>query len=227
MSTPDTVYNYTTFRPGPYVEGGCDGPELGEFLGDYTVYDLDGNERQVSEMVDGLTVIETGSTTCPLYCSQIEPMREVGARHPEVRFVVLYTREAHPGGRRGAHTDLDDKIAEARRIDVSAGEWREVWVDTIDGRLHTKLTGSPNSVIVLDRDARVKAWLHDSNASAVDEVLEKVLAGAEVGEVSSQFRPPGPRAVAALFRGGLQAVWDFLVGLPTLVSYRLSGGPNC
>lgn len=227
MSRPDTVYNYTTFRPGPYVDGGCDGPEEGDYFGDFPVYELDGTMRRISELVDGVTVIETGSTTCPLYCAQIEPMREVAGRHPDVRFVMLYTREAHPGGRRGAHVDLDDKLAEARRVDASAGEWREVWVDSIDGALHTKLTGSPNSVTVLDGEARVKAWLHDSSAPAVDRVLEDVVGGLAVGDVSFSFRPPGPKAIAALFRGGPKAVWDFLLGLPTLVSYRFSGGANC
>jgi len=227
MSTPDTTYNYSTFRPGPYIEGSCDGPSPGDFLGDFAVFDVEARLWRVGDLVDGVTVIETGSTTCPLYCAQIEPMRRVSSRHGDVRFVMLYTREAHPGERRGPHLSTDDKLEEAARIADSAGEWREVWIDRLEGDLHQRLAGSPNSVTILDSEARVLAWLHDSDAGAVEQLLDGLSRGDVPSDVRSKFRPPSPRAIAALLRGGWKAVWDFALGFPSLAAYRLSGGPDC
>lgn len=99
MTTPGDAYNYDTFRPGPYVHGGCDGPTPGEPLAGMMVQRLDGSAVRLGEFVDGTTVIEAGSTTCPLYRGNVRRMRGVTTAHPEARFVVLYTREAHPGGR--------------------------------------------------------------------------------------------------------------------------------
>lgn len=227
MSTLDSTYNYTTFRPGHYLEGACDGPSPGEPLGDYVIHDLDGHASRLEDLTEGVTVIETGSTTCPLYCAQIEPMREVARRHPGVRFVMLYTREAHPGERRGRHESIEDKIGEASRADESAGEWREVWVDGLNGELHKRLSGSPNSMTVLDADAAVIAWHRDSDARATGELLERLASGSDISDVRPKFRPPPLRALRALFRGGWKGVWDFMRGLPAVASYRLSGGSPC
>ena len=122
MSTPAHTYNYETFRLTPHIDGGCDGPISGQDLGDYRVYRHDGAPSSLSELVDGLTVIETGSTTCPLYASNVSPMRAVSEGHPGVRFLMLYTREAHPGGSRSAHTSLQDKVEAASGLPSAAGE---------------------------------------------------------------------------------------------------------
>lgn len=227
MSTPAATYNYSRFRPAPYIEGGCDGPGPGDNLGNQIVHDRSRKARPLRDLIDRVTVIETGSTTCPLYCAQIEPMKRLADRHADVDFVVLYTREAHPGERRGPHSSIDDKIKEASRVDETAGEWREVWVDGLDGDLHLRLSGSPNSVTILDSDASVIAWLHDSDARATGEILDQLAHGSAVSTVKPKFRPPSPSAIAALLRGGWKAVWDFAIGFPTLAKYRLAGGADC
>jgi hypothetical protein len=228
MTTPGDTYNYDTFRPAPYVEGGCDGPEPGEHLGDVAVWQVDGTPTSLSEAVDGVTVLEAGSTTCPLYRGNVRRMHAVSRRHPEVTFVVLYTREAHPGGRRGPHRDLEDKRATAAALPEEAGEWRHVLVDDLEGPLHQRLAGAPNSVLVLDGRARVIRWMHDADPTALDATLAALRDGRPPGDVRASFRPPPPHiAVRALLRGGPRAVWDFALGLPTLMRYRLSGGADC
>ena len=227
MTTPADTYNYDTFRPAPYVEGGCDGPAPGDDLAGYDVALPDGSAASLGEIVEGLTVIETGSTTCPLYCANVSPMRAVAERHPEVRFAVLYTREAHPGGRRGAHTDLADKLEAASGLASEAGEWRTVLVDRLGGDLHRTLAASPNSLVVLDETARVVQWMHDADAEALEQVLTAIPDGQSTAARTS-FHPPSPRiAMRALMRGGPKAVWDFVLGLPVLIRYRLAGGADC
>lgn len=228
MTTPTGTYNYATFRPAAYIEGECDGPDPGDFLGDQTVYGLDGEPRRLAEILRRPTVLETASTTCPLYCAQIDPMRQVAESHPDVEFAVLYTREAHPGGRRGPHENMTDKIGAASTLWEAAGEWRTIWIDTIDGRLHRLLSAAPNSVVVLDGAGSVLTWMHDADASTLHSVLSSMEAGLSLRvPAESRFRPPGPDALRALLRGGWKAVGDFVVGLPALVRYRLSGGASC
>lgn len=155
-------------------------------------------------------------------------MARVAGRHPDVAFVVLYTREAHPGERRGAHRDLADKLDMARGLVDLAREWRRVVVDDLDGSLHRRLEGAPNSVTILDPDGRVRCYLHDSDPSAVGRVLEELSAGRSPSEPRTRFRPPTPRtALAALLTGGRTALRDFVRGFPALVRWRIRGGPTC
>lgn len=227
-TTPAEAYNYDVFEPAPYIEGGCDGPGPGEALGDAPVWTLGGARLGLGELTDRVLVLETGSTTCPLYRGNIQRMARVADRHPDVAFVVLYTREAHPGERRGAHRDRDDKLEVARRLVDHAGEWRQVVVDDLDGMLHRRLEGAPNSVTILDRDGRVQCYLHDNDPSAVGQVLDDLSAGRSPRVPRTRFRPPNPRtAVAALLTGGRDALRDFLRGLPALLRWRISGGPSC
>ena len=226
--TPAQAYNYQIFEPGPYVDAACDGPVVGEDLGDEPVWMLDGSRSSLRQLTDGTLVLETGSTTCPLYRGNIRRMQRVADRFTDVAFVVLYTREAHPGERRGAHRSRDDKLATAGRLADDAGEWRTIVVDDLDGPLHRRLEGAPNSVTILDHHGEVIAYLHDSDPTAVAGVLEDLAAGREPAIPRARFRPPTPRvAIGALRRGGWQAVRDFLRGFPTLLRWRLGGGSGC
>lgn len=225
ISTPREAYNYDTFRPAPYVEGGCDGPSSGEHLSSVSVWHVDGSSTTLGQFVDAVTVLEVGSTTCPLYRGNVKRMRKVADRHPEVTFAVLYTREAHPGGRRGPHRDLDDKLEMAAELPRQASEWRSILVDDLDGPLHRQLAGAPNSVLVLDAQAHVVHWMHDADPAALDEVLRALDRQDPPGDVQASFRPPLPHiTLRALLRGGVKALWDFALGMPTLIRYRLSGG---
>lgn len=227
-STPGDAYNYDTFRPAPYVEGGCGGPASGADLSSVVVRRLDGTSITLGQFVETVTVLEAGSTTCPLYRGNVRRMRKVAARHPDVTFAVLYTREAHPGGRRGPHRDLDDKLETAAGLPRETSEWRDILVDGLDGPLHQQLAGAPNSVLVLDSDARVLHWMHDADPAALEEVLRAVDQQQSPGDVRTSFRPPPPHAaLRALLRGGGKALWDFALGIPTLIRYRLSGGASC
>lgn len=227
MATPADTYNYDTFRPGPYVTGSCDGPAPREDLAEAMVHRLDGAPVALGALVKGTTVIEAGSTTCPLYRGNVRRMRAVADAHPEATFVVLYTREAHPGGRRGPHRDQHDKLAVAAELAGEAGEWRDVVVDGLDGALHQRLAGAPNSVLIVDGSATVQAWMHDADAEAVDRALDDLAAG-RPPRLHTAFRPPPPHvAVRALRRGGAKAMWEFLLALPALARYRLAGGASC
>ena len=227
-TTPADAYNYDIFEPTPYIAGTCEGPQVGERLGDVPVQRLDGSTTTLAAVADGLVVMETGSTTCPLYRRNITGMRTVAADYPDATFVVLYTREAHPGERRGPHHTIDDKRSAAASLPVAAGEWRTILVDDLDGSLHRRLEGAPDSVTILNGDGTVLAYFHDATPGAVRRALARIRAGRPVGDIASRFLPPPPStALRALLTGGWQAVRDFLRGLPALAAYRLRGGHPC
>lgn len=228
-SGPADTYNYDMFAPAPYIDGGCDGPTPGTAFGDAVVWHVDGTATTLGALADGRTlVVELGSTTCPLYRGNVPRMRRVAERHPEVAWLLLYTREAHPGERRGAHASLADKCEAAAELPQEADEWRTVVVDDLDGTLHRRLGAAPNSAVVLDGQARIVAWLHDNDPRAVDVVLRDLRAGRAVSPPSPVFRPATPATtVRTLLRGGWRALADFVRAFPVLARYRLSGGPDC
>lgn len=100
-TTRADAYNYDIFEPAPYVRSDCTGPTPGTSLAGIEVERLDGTATTLDALTDGVVVLATGSTTCPLYRRNIPKMRAVADRHPDATFVLLYTREAHPGARRG------------------------------------------------------------------------------------------------------------------------------
>jgi hypothetical protein len=221
MSSPDEVYNYDTFRPATYIGQHDDGPVPGDDLGHHVVYCPDGTRTTLGALVDRSTVLETGSATCPLYCANVSPMRDVASRHPDVGFLVLYTREAHPGGRQGPHRDLQHKLAAASTLPSAVGESRTIVVDDLDGPLHRALGAGPNALVVLDERARVVTAMRDADPDAVGRLLSGLAAG-ELPVVTPRFRLPSPPVtIRALMRGGARAVWDFAIGLPALARYRL------
>lgn len=155
-------------------------------------------------------------------------MRRVAAQHPEAKFALLYTREAHPGERRGAHRDAADKRSAAAGLADAAGEWREVLVDDVEGCLHRRLEAAPNSATVLDASGDVVAYFHDADPRAVSQVLDGLRRGERDATIRARFRPAPPiTTTRALLAGGWQAVLDFARGLPALARYRLSGGQRC
>lgn len=54
-------------------------------------------------------VVETGSATCSMYTKNIPGMKELRAEFPDVEFIVVYVREAHPGERLSQHQSFEEK----------------------------------------------------------------------------------------------------------------------
>lgn len=222
------AYNYARFSPHLHFDGECEAPEVGMSLADVRVRRLDGSSVALSELSRGLVVLETGSTTCPLYADTVDAMAELSREHSDVMFCVLYVREAHPGERIGPHEALQTKLSVAASLSSALDERRHVLVDDLGGTVHRLLGSAPNSAVVLGPDARVLAWFPDADPSAIDEALAAVRAGMPVAGVEASFRPPRPWiALAALWRGGAVALRDFVVGLPSLVLHRITSRRPC
>ena len=212
------TYNYDHFTSSLFDFTTFAGPRRGDSMPDAALQTLAGETRRLSDYRGRTLVIETGSVTCPMYAKGVPDMARLAARHPEAAFVVLYVREAHPGERRGAHTDADDKQAAALLVEPRMGDRREILIDDIEGTAHRMLGGFPNMVYVVDPGGMVAFRGDWTDVDAVAAVLD---GSADDELLDTQHHPPakpGPRtALRTLLTGGGRALFEFVIGLPGLV----------
>jgi len=213
------AYNYQRFSPDHYDFTRFEHPEVGGPAPDFTAHDLDGNPVRFSGLAGQPIALEMGSVTCPVYAGLVRRMGQLAEQFPSVRFVVLYVREAHPGERRSAHRDLEEKIDRARQLRALYGEHRTILVDDVDGNAHARYGGFPNSLYLIDEQHRIfwfSQWNHPEETA---ENLRRLVDGQPGGAVSLS-QQPGGHTFSALLKGGWLAVWDFLVAFPRLIWYK-------
>lgn len=201
-------YNYRHFSSAHYDASRFEGPSPGQPMPEGRVFRPSGEELALSSLPRPY-VLEMGSLTCPIFVSGLARMNELALAHPEVRFYVLYVREAHPGERRPAHADLADKRRASAQLGRAEPERREVLVDDVEGTLHRALGAWPNSVYFVGRDGLVR-WRSDWGAP---ETLASVLRGeADARTLAEERRPAAPPEKAAMMRalrrGGVSAFED-------------------
>ena len=146
-------------------------------------------------------------------------MNTLAAKHPDVKFAVIYIREAHPGSKIPAHTDGANKAHNAQALKNKEPENRMVLVDTLGGELHEKLGLLPNMAYVIDKDGTVLYRADWNIPDRIDAVLAAIKFGEPISHEPADFTPVAPYySLRVLARaGGIKAVWDFLAHLPQLM----------
>lgn len=220
MAAPQ--YNYGHFRARDYVFDAFPGPTLGEPMPDAVVETLDGRSVSLSTLPRPL-VLESGSLSCPVFVGQMRAMRALARRHPEVTFAVLYSREAHPGGRIPPHASAGEKRALARRLVEEEGESRLVLVDDVAGTAHRALGAFPDFLYLFDVEGRVAFRTLWNDPREVEVALERLARGERTPEPASTPLPPPPWvAFRVLRRAGAQALLEFALALPALLAKRIA-----
>ncbi len=209
-------YNYNRFQGKYYNFDKFDGPEVGEMAIDFEAYDLDGNRVKLSDYKGRTIVLETGSVTCPIYSNNVERMQQLREEFPDVEFILLYVREAHPGNKIGNHETLEDKISMAKMLGDVDGENRTILVDTLSGDAHNIYTAFPNFVYVIDSDFIVRYRVEWNDPEAVRQVL----LDPKANPVPSPGKGGIIRNIRVLRRGGINAIFHFLPVLPRLMRSR-------
>lgn len=226
------TYNYQAFdfrMDGPGVQRWDeDAPDLGDTAPDFELPDVAGTRVRLRDLRGRPVVVEFGSYTCPIFCGHADAMEQLAARHPEAAFVVIYTREAHPGERTPAHRTQADKDAAARRLVADEGLRRTVLVDTLDAPVHRSYGTAWDAVFVLDADGIVvlrRAW---NRPDDVEAMLASLSSGdSVVPRASLEMSPPTTRPFGeGLLRGGEQAVRDFYLSAPRSVQERFETSPS-
>jgi len=218
----EVAYNKPRFRVTDYNFESFPGPVAGEPFKDFTFTDLETQaEVHLSDFLGRWVVIETGSTTCSMYTKDIAEMRQLREAHPDIEFLLIYVREAHPGERRGPHTSMDDKINAARTLAPRYGEHRRILVDDINGEFHRAYGSMPNVVYIIRPDgavhyrcnwatpAEIRAALSDRVNFHRDENADMKAIQASRGKFNM---------IRTMWTGGLIALYDFARNLPLMIA---------
>ncbi len=168
-------------------------------------------------------MIEFGSYTCPIFCGHLPAMEGIAREHPDTTFLVVYTREAHPGEVTPAHATQAGKNRAAARLACEEPIGRVILVDDLDGTVHRRYGGGWDSVFILDAHGRVvlrRAW---NDPGQVRVTLGALADGTAQLSESVEMAPPASQAGFGhgLLRGGASAVLDFYASAPPPVRQRL------
>jgi hypothetical protein len=215
------VYNYRHFKARDYEFVRELGPSVGAEL-DFEARDLEGHVVRLRGLRGRPVVLETGSITCGIYADKVHRWRKIAAQHPEATFLLLYVREAHPGGRTDAHQCVQEKREAAAKLPDEWGEWRKIWLDDIEGTVHRRLGSLPVMMYVLNAQGRIVLRANWSDPDAAREALESLHRSVDPADITVRDSLPNPViALRGLYIGGLRAVWDFALALPFLIPKRL------
>jgi len=223
--TTDQAYNYRHFGPEYYDFRTFDGPEPGDDAPDFEAVTLEGETVEFSEFKGSWVVLETGSITCPITDSKVHVMDELQKQFEDVEFMLLYTREAHPGEHYDAHDSFEDKLERARTFAAEYDVERTVLVDDVEGTAHRKYGGMPNSVHVVNPDGVVVMRGDWNDVQTVKRVLENRdenrIYERDIYRGRPVFSTQKKGIVRVLLDAGPRAVWDFIKNAPTLALMHL------
>ena len=153
-------------------------PALGQMARQLSATDLHGLPVELDDLLDGRPlVLQLGSASCPVFRYRRFGMESLVEDFGErVRFVVVYTVEAHPVGSPSVYADgeewdpwinrlagsrvraaefAEDRLAQARRTRHGLKLQQEVLVDTTDDATWRSYGGAPSAAFVLDASGRV------------------------------------------------------------------------
>lgn len=214
-------YNYAAFsfalNPIGMQRWLTDGPRPGETAPGFRLETLEGTTISLNELRGRPVVLEFGSYTCPIFCAHIEPMESIAQRHPEAVFLVIYTREAHPGEAVTAHQTIGYKRQAALRLVADEPLRRAVLLDDLEGTVHRAYGQAWDSTYVIDSGGTVvlrQAWTRPED---VDAVLADLAAGTSVvPRQTTEMAPLTGRPLSdSLLRGGRKALLDFYTSAPS------------
>lgn len=215
-------YNYERFAAKEYALSDFRGPEVGAAAPDFTATTLDGQAVQLSSFFGIPMVLEMGSVTCPLFQTRRGGMEGLDRAYPDVQFLVLYVREAHPGQKVAQHKTEADKLQRAQGLKADFGESRAILIDDLAGTAHKIYGEFPNSVFVIDKDGTIVFRSDWNDVAAVRKVLRRLAAGKPVGSVKALFKPANPSAARRTFAyAGKGSAKDFFGSLPSLMKHNL------
>lgn len=216
---PKMIYNTPRFKVKQYDWDVFMGPAAGDPAPDFSVTDLDGNEVKLSDYRGRWVVLETASSTCSMYTKNIPDMTALTAQHPDVEFLVIYVREAHPGERLHQHRSFEEKLSAAKLLKPRYKEQRRVLIDSLEGGMHRAYGAMPNIIYVINPEGIVQYRCNWATADGLAEALgdRESLHKMENASMAELKASRGLHvAVRTMWTGGILALWDFFVAGPAL-----------
>lgn len=191
-------------RFGPHAPGPADR------VPEFDLATLDGGRFTSRDLGTRPVLLVFGSLTCPVTSSAAPGLRRLHAEFgTAVRFVLVNTREAHPGELFPQPRTFDVKWAHAEELRRHHDLSFEIAVDDIDGTLHRQFTPKPNSAYLIGPDSMIRYRAHWAND---EHGLRTALAACTAG--GQPPTPYGNRMVGPLLRavGHLPAIVRFAGG---------------
>lgn len=197
----------------------------GQAFPDFELLTPDGHLIRAKDFVSQRPLlIVTGSLSCPMTASSLPVLRRLYDKYrDDVAFVLLYTREAHPGEYYPQPHTYEQKAEHAQVMrDIHDLPWPVV-VDDINGTLHRSLDSKPNTAYLIDMkgDIAFRA-LWASDESHIREAIQQVIIGERPSLLQSNATM-GPLARAlgyipeVLTLAGPQAKRDMIRSVPPMV----------
>ena len=212
------VYNNQRFKVSDYNFEMFVGPRAGDEFKDFTLTDLEtGKEVKLSDFKGKWVVLETGSSTCSMYTKNIPDMKEIREEYPDVEFLLIYVREAHPGERLGQHANFEDKLAAAKLVAPRYGEHRQVLVDNYEGDFHRAYGAMPNVLYIIRPNGKIHYRCNWATPGTVRDALndrENYHTLENADTLSLRAGRKKMHMIRTMWTGGILALYDFARGMP-------------
>lgn len=161
-------------------------PGPGDRVPSFDLPTLDGDRFRSDDLGERPVLMVFGSQTCPVTQSSLPGLRRLHRDFGDrIRFVLVNTREAHPGDVVVQPATDDEKRQHARDLRDQHDVRHEVAVDDLDGTLHRRMSPKPNSAYLLTPDGVITARVHWAND---EQTLRAVLTDAVTGTRSRRRR---------------------------------------
>lgn len=215
-------YNYLHFNAKLETKAEFKDPNFDDSILNFRGLTTDGKQIKLSDFKGKTVVIESGSFTCPSYVGYINPMNKLADKFPNVEFLVLYVREAHPGSKIGPHQSMDNKLEFAKKLKPNDNENRTIIVDDLIGSIHSKQILLPNFLLIVNEKGKLVYRSEWNNPNTVEKVLKHM-----ENPKSETFPRPSAKmpsmftAFRVMKRGGWNAILDMMPGMPRLLYSRL------
>jgi len=217
---PKTEYNYKRYKMSEYDLGAFPGSKAGELAENFSIYDQNGTQVSLHDYRGKWVVLETGSITCAMYVKNIPGIKDLQVKYPDVEFLLVYVREAHPGSRLGPHESNAQKIQRAEKLKVFYDEPRKILIDDLQGKMHKAYGELPNMVYIIDPNGRIiyrSDWSFPKRIEKILQNRDKVNTDEHV-----QIITAAPWImVPVVLRGGWDALWDISIALPAIIIAHL------
>jgi len=203
-----------------YDLGAFPGSKAGELAEDFTIQDQNGSEVSLENYRGKWVVLETGSITCAMYVKNIPGIKRLQIKYPDVEFLLVYVREAHPGSRLGPHESNEQKIKRSEKLKEYYDEPRKILIDDLQGNMHKAYGELPNMVYIINPDGRIIYRSDWAFPKRIEKVLEN--RGQIDKDEHVQIITAAPWImVPVVLRGGWDALWDISIALPMIVLAHL------
>ncbi len=178
-------YNYDTFRIAPHnywYNKFQDILPLGSKAPNFTAIDTDGKKVSLFDYKGKSNVVlEFGCMTCAPAVTQVasypNSLSKLAQKYRSkgVEFLMIYTRETHPGEVVCRHTSFSEKMTHAKSFKKDENVRIRVIVDSLDGKIHHKYGLLPNMVYIVNKEGNIVYKASWTDSDDVADTLDNLI----------------------------------------------------